>query len=240
MTLILLTIACCPRLGHLNQWKGLTKKFKETPFPLFSSYIENYIPWEDWVWDVVDFPLKASDGGTIPANINHNTLNCLHQKNIFNKQATDHRGIVYLLLRKEGKGPLLLPVGAAFRHSQIKWYPPGILISYSAYAEQLLAQYSGNKGQCTVLYKSTPERLCSESFSGHMALILHEDKRRSSNMETRLTGPVEGENMTSSPTSNGLEERMMSPVNRFSKISRPAKPTARPPTPPMAKTEFTA
>lgn len=33
---------------------------------------------------------------------------------------------------------------------------------------------------------------------------------------------------------------MMSPVNRFSKISRPARPTARPPTPPMASTELTA
>ena len=44
-----------------------------------------------------------------------------------------------------------------------------------------------------------------------------------------------GENSTSSPTSKGLEERMMSPVNRFSKISRPARPTARTPTPPIAK-----
>ena len=42
------------------------------------------------------------------------------------------------------------------------------------------------------------------------------------------------------PTSNGLDERMMSPVKRFSNISRPARPTARPPTPPMASTELTA
>ena len=56
----------------------------------------------------------------------------------------------------------------------------------------------------------------------------------------RCTWPLGGENSTSSPTSKGLEERMMSPVNRFSKISRPARPTARPPTPPIASTELTA
>ena len=33
---------------------------------------------------------------------------------------------------------------------------------------------------------------------------------------------------------------MISPVKRFSRISLPARPTARPPTPPMASTEFTA
>ena len=46
--------------------------------------------------------------------------------------------------------------------------------------------------------------------------------------------------LISSPTSKGLLDRMMRPVNRFSKISRPARPTARPPTPPMASTELTA
>lgn len=40
----------------------------------------------------------------------------------------------------------------------------------------------------------------------------------------------------SAPTSKGLEDRMMRPANRFSRISRPARPTARPPTPPMAST----
>ena len=59
-------------------------------------------------------------------------------------------------------------------------------------------------------------------------------------MNRGRTLPLGGLNMTSSPTSKGLEDRMMSPVNRFSMISRPARPTARPPTPPMASTEFTA
>ena len=54
------------------------------------------------------------------------------------------------------------------------------------------------------------------------------------------TGPLGGVNSTSSPTSKGLLDRMMSPVNRFSRISRPARPTARPPTPPIASTELTA
>ena len=40
--------------------------------------------------------------------------------------------------------------------------------------------------------------------------------------------------------SKGLDERMMRPVNRFSRISRPARPTARPPTPPIASTELTS
>mmetsp|Transcript_11277 Transcript_11277/g.33891 ORF Transcript_11277/g.33891 Transcript_11277/m.33891 type:complete len:342 (+) Transcript_11277:2216-3241(+) len=53
-------------------------------------------------------------------------------------------------------------------------------------------------------------------------------------------GPVDGVNMTSSPTSKGLLERMIRPVKRFSRISRPARPMARPPTPPMANTEFTS
>lgn len=58
--------------------------------------------------------------------------------------------------------------------------------------------------------------------------------------EAGLTLPVGGVNNTSSPTSKGLLDRMMSPVNRFSRISLPARPTARPPTPPMANTLFTA
>ena len=46
-----------------------------------------------------------------------------------------------------------------------------------------------------------------------------------------LTGPDEGVKRTSSPTSKGLLDRMMRPVNRFSRISRPARPMASPPTP---------
>ena len=54
------------------------------------------------------------------------------------------------------------------------------------------------------------------------------------------TCPELGLKSTSSPTSKGLDVRMMSPVKRFSKISRPAKPKATPPTPPMARTELTS
>ncbi len=56
----------------------------------------------------------------------------------------------------------------------------------------------------------------------------------------RLTPPEAGVKTTSSPTSKGLDERMMRPVKRFSRISLPARPTARPPTPPIASTELTA
>ena len=55
-----------------------------------------------------------------------------------------------------------------------------------------------------------------------------------------LTLPVGGVKRTSSPTSKGLLDKMIRPVNRFSKISLPARPTARPPTPPIANTLFTA
>mmetsp|Transcript_18089 Transcript_18089/g.50650 ORF Transcript_18089/g.50650 Transcript_18089/m.50650 type:complete len:242 (-) Transcript_18089:840-1565(-) len=46
--------------------------------------------------------------------------------------------------------------------------------------------------------------------------------------------------VTSSPTSKGFVDMMRKPLSRFSQISLPAKPMARPPIPPIASTEPTS
>ena len=54
-----------------------------------------------------------------------------------------------------------------------------------------------------------------------------QDKTAGQEPRQMLTPPDGGVKTTSSPTSKGLDDRMMRPVNRFSRISLPARPTAQ-------------
>ena len=59
----------------------VTYEVEEPPLPLLPGDVEHHISREHGIGNIIDLPFKTPDGGSVPANVNNNTLHALQNTN---------------------------------------------------------------------------------------------------------------------------------------------------------------